>query len=235
MTKRSILSGGLMVATTFLLLLVLLLSNLEAVAFDIRHYREQFILLDRPAATKMTEEELVWVTGEIWAYLQGRREDLGLTAVIDGQRVPVFDRREQDHMLDVRDLFQKGYLLRNGGLILLLILVITAVLLDKKRDWGESIALIFTRAGVGGLIALGGLGLLLYFSFGSYFDKFHLLFFSNDFWRLDPNRHNLIKMFPQDFFFHTTVKFMGRCMVQLAILVAASGWYLYRKRGKGSR
>ena len=34
-----------MVATTFLLLLILLLSNLEAVAFDIRHYREQFILL----------------------------------------------------------------------------------------------------------------------------------------------------------------------------------------------
>lgn len=224
-----------MVAITPLLLLVLLLSNLEAVAFDTQHYREQFILLSRPAATEMTEEELIRVTGEIWAYLRGHREDLGLTAVIDGQQVPVFDQREQDHMVDVRDLFRKGYLVRNGGLVLLVILIITAVLLDKKRGLGENIALILGRSGMGALIVIGGLGLLLYFSFGSYFDKFHLLFFSNDFWRLDPNRHNLIKMFPQDFFFHTTVKFVGRSVMQLAIIGASSGWYLFRQRGKGSR
>ena len=179
----------------------------------------------------MTEEELVWVTGEIWAYLQGRREDLGLTAVIDGQRVPVFDRREQDHMLDVRDLFQKGYLLRNGGLILLLILVITAVLLYKKRDWGECIALIFTRAGVGGLIALGGLGLLLYFSFGSYFDKFHLLLFSNDFWRLDRIGTILSRCSPGFLFPHYR-QVCGPVYGATAILVAAAVGTYTEKGGK---
>lgn len=234
MTKR-LMVRGLTLALTLNLLIVLLLCNIEAVAFDVEHYRGQFAHLDRPGATGMSQEELVRVTGEIWSYLRGQRGNLQLTALVDGQRLPVFDQREQDHMVDVRVLFQRGYFLRNVGLVLLPILLITAVLLNNNHRLDRGLALILNRAGMGSLLILLAVGILVYYSFDSWFDRFHLLFFPNDLWQLDPSRHNLIKMFPLDFFFNTTIKFVGRSLLQLAIITAGSGWYLVWKRGKGSR
>jgi len=106
--------GCLTIGFSLLILLLLLLSNLEAVAFDLSHYREQFRLLERPAATGMTEEELLRVTGEILAYLKGQRQDLELVAEIAGQDLPLFSRREQEHMVDVRNLFARGFQVRKG-------------------------------------------------------------------------------------------------------------------------
>ncbi|MGB3959730.1 MAG: DUF1461 domain-containing protein, partial [bacterium] len=117
----------LIIGTSLLILTLLLLSNLEAVAFDLSHYQTQFRLLERPAATGMTEGELLRVTGEILAYLRGQRPDLDLVAEINGQSLPLFTQRELEHMVDVRNLFFLGFQVRKGALVLLVVLAVLAL------------------------------------------------------------------------------------------------------------
>jgi len=227
--------GCLTIGFSLLILLLLLLSNLEAVAFDLSHYREQFRLLERPAATGMTEEELLRVTGEILAYLKGQRQDLELVAEIAGQDLPLFSRREQEHMVDVRNLFARGFQVRKGGLILLALFVFLDLLVNRGYRPLDNLIYTVNRASLAALVGVAAMVLLLSLNFAYWFDVFHLLSFDNDLWLLDPARHNLIKMFPQAFFFNTTRKFVGRSLLQLLVLAGVSSWYLWRKNRKGSR
>ena len=68
------------------------------------------------------------------------------------------------------------------------------------------------------------LGIIGISGFDSAFRQFHLLFFTNDLWQLS-SRDGLIQLFPQRFFFDTTMLIGG---VTLAFVVAAgAGSALY--------
>ena len=225
----------LIIGTSLLILTLLLLSNLEAVAFDLSHYQTQFRLLERPAATGMTEGELLRVTGEILAYLRGQRPDLDLVAEINGQSLPLFTQRELEHMVDVRNLFFLGFQVRKGALVLLVVLAVLAITMDKGGSTLDKRLYIVNRASLAALIAVAVMALVFSLSIDYWFEVFHLLSFDNDLWILDPARHNLIKMFPQACFFNTTRKIVGRSLLHLLILASASYWYLWQKNRKGSR
>lgn len=229
---RSLVRLCLVTGASLLIATLLLLSNLEAVAFDLSHYQDQFRRLERPAATGMTEEELLRVTREIIAYLKGQRQDLDLVAEINNRELPLFTRRERQHMVDVRNLFARGFQVRNGGLFLLGVLAVLGMIVDKGGRPLDNLIYIVNRAGLAALLSIVAMGLVFSLGFDYWFDVFHFLSFDNDLWLLDPARHNLIKMFPQAFFFNTTRKFVGRSLLQLVVLVGISGWYLRHKKGK---
>lgn len=217
--------------TSLLLLIILLFSNLEALAFSLPHYKEQFRQLQRSAATGMAEEELLRVSYEMISYLKGERKDLFLEAEIDSRLVPLFTERELLHMKDVRDLFQRGYRLRNGAVLLLSLILVVNVFHSKRRPL-TVLAYTVNRAALLGLAGLAVVSVLLYLSFDFWFDTFHFLSFNNDLWLLDPSRHNLIRMFPREFFYNTTMCFVRRTLIQLVVLALLSAWYLGKQRGK---
>ena len=67
--------------------------------------------------------------------------------------------------------------------------------------------------------------------FDGAFRQFHLLFFTNDLWQLS-SRDRLIQMFPQGFFFDTTM-LIGATTVTFAALLAGAGWWYGRRHQAG--
>ena len=74
-----------------------------------------------------------------------------------------------------------------------------------------------SRGGILTLIIFGSLAIASVVGFDKLFIYFHQISFNNDLWILDPRTDYLIAMFPQGFFFDTTM-LIGFLIIFFAIL-----------------
>jgi integral membrane protein (TIGR01906 family) len=173
---------------------VMLLTSLEIVVKSDSFFLEQYDINNVENATGMEIDELMRVTDEIQDFLFGKREDFNIKGTIDGVEQEIFNEREIIHMDDVGVLFDKGILFRNVAAMVLLFIGIYGI---SKRKWLYKSLILSAATYFVVLIALGG---LLYLDFNRYFNLFHEIFFSNDYWILDPADSVLINMVPINFF-----------------------------------
>ena len=222
----------------FFLLLVTVFTSLEGYAFDLDYYAAQYNELERVNATGMEKEELLRVTEAIMEYLRGERENLELTVEIHGEQTELFTLREIIHMEDVQELFYNGFLLRNGLTIFLLLLLGASPFVMGENIFPAVPRTLYIWAALALgisviLIAVIGVG------FNYWFELFHLLSFSNDYWILDPTKHNLIRMFPQKFFYDITIAFVTRSILYLALItfigkIMVSVTYTFKRKEGGT-
>lgn len=184
-----------MILVAVLVPLVLLLSGVEIAVKDDGFFQQQYVKNDVMENTGMELETLMEVTDVIQDYLFGHRDDLVYSAIIDGVEREVFNEREIVHMKDVEVLFHKGMVYRNMAALFLLAAVLYGMIRKKTFVWkGLLYGCILLL--VGGVLV----GTLLYLDFDRYFVMFHEVFFSNDYWILDPDESVLINMVPLPFF-----------------------------------
>ena len=104
-------------------------------------------------------------------------------------------------MKDVRGLFLGGIQLRRGAMAVVL-LVSAGLLLRKKVD----ILFRMLQWGIGLFLgSMAALGILISTDFTKYFTYFHLIFFDNEDWFLNPKTDLLINIVPEGFFRDTVV------------------------------
>jgi integral membrane protein (TIGR01906 family) len=153
--------------------------------------------------------------------------------VVDGEEEALYNQREILHMRDVKDLFQLTFRVQEIAFVYLVAYVVAVFLWSRERALRQ----LANQAILGGaltvaLLGAGAIGVL--FGFDSLFEQFHLLSFSNDFWRLDPATDRLIQMFPQGFWFDVTLG-VGVLTAMQGGLVALAGFgyltWLERRRG----
>ena len=205
--------------TAFCLMIILLITSVEAVAYWTPGYFEReytkYNVLD--SLPSMTMEDLLEVTDEMMDYLKGEREDLHVVTVMDGQEREFFNEREIAHMEDVQVLFLRAMSLRRAC-IFICVLCLGFLFLTKapvRRVLPPSIC-----AGTGlffGITAI--LALIISGDFTKYFVIFHHIFFDNDLWILDPATDMLINIVPEGFFMDTAAR--------IALLFGASSAVLF--------
>ena len=101
---------------TFCLMIVLLITSIEAVAYwTPGYYEKEYTKYHVLEDVHMEMDDLLDVTREMMAYLRGNREDLHVPTIVDGQPREFFNDREIAHMEDVRGLFIGGLHLRIGA------------------------------------------------------------------------------------------------------------------------
>ncbi len=206
--------------------IIIILTNLEIVAFNKDFYNIKYDKYQVVDNTGIKKEELMEVTGELLSYLKGKRQDLKIYASVRGENRLVFDERDRAHMVDVQILFIKGTILRN---ILLIIFVLGLIfLLIKKRK--VEIAKIFLFSIISATILILLLAIIISRDFSKYFDVFHYIFFDNDLWRLDPNKSILINLVPLGFFKDIVIKLGMYIFVSFATIVIISGLYLRKNK-----
>lgn len=213
---KKVLYHGMGLLAAFCLMLIVLISAVEAVvysgdAFFEREYRKYNVT----ARVDMEMDELLRVTEEMMAYLRGDRADLVVETVVAGENRAFFNEKEIRHMVDVQGLFLGAMRLRlaAGAAAALL----AAWLLKKKQglcllrmvQWGVGLFL-------GGMAALA---LLASTNFTKYFTWFHLIFFDNNDWILNPQTDLLINIVPEGFFRDTAL-----AIVLLFLGVSALLW-----------
>ena len=189
----------------FLLSVAIIATVIDVVSFDRSFYEKEYIKNDTVSYTGMSAEDNLKATEALLDYLQDKRQDIVVTATVSGTEREVFNERETLHMVDVKALYQKAILVRNCCVIGSVILFALAVMIGKKR------LLSVLRTGwKNGVILTGAVILFIAIwalaDFDQFWTNFHLLFFDNDLWLLDPNTSIMINLFPGSFFFDLVIR-----------------------------
>ena len=207
---------------------VLLVNSAQAITFNADFYRKTFLKVGSLAYSGMDEENIMKAGQTLIDYLSDKRDDIVVTAVVDGQQREVFNDREKAHMVDVKAIFTALNTLRYAALGVLLLAAALAVWRLKWKRTLKGFGLSLGVTGVAVLV-LGGVFALFAQNpeaFDRIFYVFHTTFFSNDLWLLDPATDVMIRMLPQQFFLDCAVGILAVFLVQL-LLYTAAGWVIY--------
>ncbi|MCI5679818.1 MAG: TIGR01906 family membrane protein [Bacteroidales bacterium] len=217
---------GLMVA--FCLMAVVLITSVEAVVYwNDGYFEKEYTKYHVLEEVSMEMEELLSVTDEMMAYLKGERDDLVVNTIVDGTEREFFNAKEKRHMEDVQGLFLGAVGLRRGAAVLMVLGA--AALLVKKQGL---VLLRMLQWGIGLFIGgMAGLSALASTDFTEYFKYFHLLFFDNMDWYLDPETDLLINIVPEGFFRDTAYRIAALFLAVSFILWLGAG-LLRRKAQK---
>ncbi len=203
------------------------------VAFSVRYattsaswWERGFERYDASGRTGLSQDEVLRIAEETRDYLTN--DEARLEVEVEG--TSFYSEREILHMIDVKRLMARTF--DAGWAALGFIIAFAAAVLWRYRRGAPS-ALARSTLSACGVVALlvVVLGIIGITGFDSAFRQFHLLFFTNDLWQLS-SRDGLIQLFPQRFFFDTTLLIGG---VTLAFVVAAgagSAIYLWQLRRK---
>lgn len=196
--KKTYLSWLLGLICAFSLMIMFLITSVEAVAYWTPHYYENEYTRYQVADDVHMEMD------EMMAYLRGSRDDLNIDTVVDGTPREFFNAREKAHMADVRNLFLGGLALRR--LCLFLAAASVALLALFKVPLKHLLPRMLCA---GTVLFLGVTALLagiISTDFTKYFIIFHKIFFTNDLWQLDPRTDLLINIVPEPFFMDTAAR-----------------------------
>lgn len=188
-------------------------------------YRAGFEKYHVSNITGITDADLLQVSADIRSYFNSRQEPLEIRTRIFGVETELFNPREIIHMADVKKLVQGVYLVAALSAFYLLAAVALAVARHRRRS-AEVLAWRFMWGGGLTLALILAVGLFALVGFETLFLKFHQLSFANDFWQLDSRTDNLVRLFPQDFWFDATIGVAIRTIVGALLVTAMSGGYL---------
>ncbi len=204
---------------TFLLLLIFQYSSL-----NINYFETKFEENNTEKVTGIEKEKLLDISKEIIKYLDGERDNFNIK-IADGQE-SVFGNREIEHMKDVRELFDKGFIIRN----ILFLTTITSFLI-LKFYYKENLSKILFIGGIIFSFLLMVIGVIIVFNFNKAFVIFHQVLFNNDLWILNPKEDVLIQMLPSNFFSDLGILIVRRYIITV-ILFLISLMVLIKKKNK---
>ncbi len=184
-------------------------------------YKYGFEKYNISQATGLADSELEKAASGLIGYFNSDEEYISLTVIKDGEPFELFNQRETIHLKDVKGLIWLDYWVLLGTLVYVLAYAGICLFWRKRSYWRR---LAWGVIGGGGLtlalmLALG-LGTLL--SFDQLFWQFHTIFFSNEFWQLDPTKDYLIMLFPEGFFYDAAL-FCALITTGLAVIMGGVG------------
>lgn len=205
-------------AGTVLAVMALAVFCIQAFSFDRSFYAEEYAKDNTAAYVGVSQGELEDATDALLSYIQGGRGDLDLTAVIGGTERQYYNEREKAHMVDVRALYFAAAGVMIWGSIAAAGLFAACFLLWKKKALRTVLEGIYKTA-YAILAAFAALAVWAAIDFNGFWVSFHLVFFRNDLWMLDPRTDLMIRMFSSGFFFDLVFRILA---LFLGILIAAA-------------
>ena len=199
---------------SFCLIVASLLTIVDYNCFDRRFYSAQQDKYQIAANIGVSQSELDKITDVLLGYLQHENDDMYVEAKVKGQTREIFNQREKDHMIDVRNLYDGAIMVRNVCAITALISLV--YLMSRKSfniiSQSYNKTLIFF-----GMIFLF-IGLFCLIDFNMFWTYFHEVFFPmNDLWLLDPRTDILINIVPEEFFFALVTRII--VIVAIAVII----------------
>ena len=207
--------------TALCLLVLVVCQSIIIPTFFMPFFRHQYASLERAEHIGMSDEELMYVTVELLDYMRGRRDDLdGIRATVGGVEQEFFSERDKIHMIDVRVLYDRLFVVRNVALFSFIGLILVMAL--TKSPVMHLLARCSREVMAGFLLISAIVAGVIIFDFDNAFEVFHLIFFDNDYWILFPPRDRLVMMVPQQFFVNISI-FIGSLMAAVPIIIIIAG------------
>jgi integral membrane protein (TIGR01906 family) len=212
----------------------LITTNVRFAVNQPRVYRYAIDDFGAVRATGIDRDQLLRASGELRDYFNSGNEPLAIQVQVNARDQSLFNPRETAHLADVKDRFQLVNRAQELSFVYILIFIAAAVVWARAVS-ARSLA-VYVAAGCGICLAvIATIGLLGLAGFDSAWEDFHLLIFSNDFWRLNPATDHLIQIFPLAFW-ENIVFILGLMIAgEAALLLLASGFYLGASKRAGAR
>jgi integral membrane protein (TIGR01906 family) len=219
MTPSQFLKNTTRALFVFSLFLLFGTISLRWLVSDTGWYRAGFLKNDVAAATGIQFTDLSQAADQISRYLlleSDRVDDIAVK--VQGRLQPLFRERENLHMRDVQSLLRGFYNLQVAAFAYTLLHLFVAAWRTRGGFW-RILGSGLRSAGMLTLGLFGVFGLLSLVDFDAMFLQFHLISFDNDLWQLDPTRDNLIRMFPQGFWYESALRLALATVGQAAVAI----------------
>lgn len=190
-----------------LLPIIILLSIIQVYALNPNFYLKEFNKYNISENTKIEPVGLNKIVVKMVDYLKDNEKDLNIRVKIKGVTEEAFGEREKEHMVDVKKLFQRGYVLRNLSIVLVITLFV--LLIKGLKNTYKNIYKSLLGTSLLSLAVIVFLFILIQIDFYKYFTYFHKIFFNNDLWLLNPKTDLLIQMLPLGFFIDIAIRVIG--------------------------
>lgn len=208
-----------------LVIIVIFMLVCEYKAFDIKYYEKMHELNNVTAIINIDFDELIAVNQTVIDYIKGNVASMDIISKIDNIDTRFFNDKEILHMIDVKNIYTIFNNLKYT--IILFLLVITIYYVKTKNN---ILLLIndFIKSIHNLVIILGVLGIYMLIDFKQFWHQFHLIFFTNDLYLLNPLTDRMIQMYPTNFF-STMIFEMIICYTIIIIILYFSAIIYQRK------
>lgn len=205
------------------LIVALLLSSVQAVAFNHSFYTELYARINLASRENISVSDLEDSLFMMVDYVTSARDDLEGTIEWHGQVQPTFNTKEKRHMKDVRLLWQRA----RAVMIVSWILAAAAAILLVLRNGLQGLSLL-ARGLLSGLVCFAVVlvffGFWWLIDFTGFWTWFHTLVFpGNSDWLLDPATDFMIVICPEEMFSSMVFQIAARLISALAVF-GLLGW-----------
>jgi integral membrane protein (TIGR01906 family) len=212
-----------------LVFVAIIITAVDVMSFDLNFFRDFYSDNGSAEEIGVTFDDLILSTEVLLDYTRGRLDSMDVEVLVDGRKEMMFNKRETDHMVDVRNLYLGAIFIRNFAFVFFGALVIFEGLSKKfsfRKHW-QSVrqASVIIFAVIAFIITAAVI------DFNTFWTNFHLIFFRNDLWLLNPNTDRLILMVPLDFFMALVTRIILASLAGLILLVGT----VYLLKNKESR
>lgn len=157
--------------------------------------------------------------------LAAHRQTLAYVLDLAPEPAPLFDANERSHLADVRGVFRALRVAQIAAGLLLLVLLVRA----RSRGTALRLARAAALWSGGAVVALG---IVAAVAFEPAFLAFHYLFFPQGNFLFDPATSQLLRVYPEAYWYGVTLRVGATFIVAMAVLAAATSLVL-RARGAG--
>ena len=208
----------------------LLTTNLRWAVNEVRLYEYGFNKYGVSEETGIAEEELARVARELIGYFNSGDEFVQITVTTEeGDELDLFTEREVLHLGEVKGLIGLSYHLQEATFGCIAAVIVAGLIWQRRRFSLRLAKLSFLGAALT-IALLIILGIVALINFNWLFLEFHRLFFSSDYWILQPTDY-LLRLFPQGFFSDATLFIAGATIVEALIIGGIGlGLLLARRR-----
>lgn len=213
---KKILHGFLAILLVISLSLMFLMISIERNAYNVNYFTKSYDNYNIENITSKSTEQLNIITVDLIKYLKG----IGGNELLEAH----FNEREILHMEDVQYLFHLERTVKHISTVISFLIILYFI---KKKEI-LTLAKTFFYGLFSNYILLALLGILLLLDFNKYFTYFHLIFFTNDLWILDPMTDLMIQMLPEEFFFGMA-KNIGLSFFLYLAIIQVIGFLILRR------
>ena len=194
-------STSIKIFSSILWVPVTLCISLEIITFSDWVYEYNWTRNQISQNTGIKIDQLNQVSDQIKDYFRDDQEKLEVLLQQPGKEVlNLFNQKEIDHMVDVKNLIKTTILFERVGLILLIIFFVFYLFREGYISFYENLKRIMLVSFLIWSILLFLIVFGMIVDFNYTFTLFHKIMFTNDLWILDPNSDFLIMIYPQRFF-----------------------------------
>lgn len=197
--------------------------NFNSVAFDEDFYKKEFSKYN--VYDNLKNYDIEKINDDVLNYLKYEKNDNLI-------KNDFFNEREKAHLLDVKNLIQKFFLIYYISIILFLVLLILLIVLFNFnfKKITKKLFIILLLGSSLTLIDAVLFFILSNFNFDFIFNIFHKTFFSFGTYIFNPEFENIVVLYPKNLFFDMLIKIIINIILISTIILFFALYFIFSEK-----